>query len=295
MLVVDLGQSGSRYEFESSQGILSRGKLSSESVLESLQAIFELLPPLKSDIVALSCTGFNGNVLEPEKYGQLCAQYFGATKVAIIDDGLAGFIGALNGGDGVVLSIGGGVVAVGGHDGKYAHRDGLGSTFGDEGGGFWLGKLAITKALRTRQGSGDDEEMLDYFAEECIAYDKLLIKNGSDAATFAINTAKKVLEAADAGISTATEIVEEGAYLLAQTVVATWFGCGGTKADSPEIVIKGGLARNVLYSTKIAMEVNAKLPSAVIIQTAGDNLDGAKWIAQNMRQNMPPLLLWSGI
>ena len=295
MLAVDLGQSGSRYEFESSQGILSRGKLSSESVLESLQAIFELLPPLKSDIVALSCTGFNGNVLEPEKYGQLCAQYFGATKVAIIDDGLAGFIGALNGGDGVVLSIGGGVVAVGGHDGKYAHRDGLGSTFGDEGGGFWLGKLAITKALRTRQGSGDDEEMLDYFAEECIAYDKLLIKNGSDAATFAINTAKKVLEAADAGISTATEIVEEGAYLLAQTVVATWFGCGGTKADSPEIVIKGGLARNVLYSTKIAMEVNAKLPSAVIIQTAGDNLDGAKWIAQNMRQNMPPLLLWSGI
>ena len=295
MLAVDLGQSGSRYEFESSQGILSRGKLSSESVLESLQAIFELLPPLKSDIVALSCTGFNGNVLEPEKYGQLCAQYFGATMVAIIDDGLAGFIGALNGGDGVVLSIGGGVVAVGGHDGKYAHRDGLGSTFGDEGGGFWLGKLAITKALRTRQGSGDDEEMLDYFAEECIAYDKLLIKNGSDAATFAINTAKKVLEAADAGISTATAIVEEGAYLLAQTVVATWFGCGGTKADSPEIVIKGGPARSALYSSKIAKEVIAKLPNAIIVQKAGDNLDGAKWIAQNMCQDSPPLLLWSGL
>ena len=295
MLAVDLGQSGSRYEFETSRGIFSRGKLSSESVLESLRAIFELLPPIKSDIVALSCTGFNGNVLEPEKYGQLCAQYFGATKVAIIDDGLAGFIGALNGGDGVVLSIGGGVVAVGGHDGKYAHRDGLGSTFGDEGGGFWLGKLAITKALGIRQGRGDDKEMLDYFAEECIAYDKLPVKDAAEAASFAINTAKKVLDAADAGVSTATAIVEEGAYLLAQTVVATWFGCGGTKADSPEIVIKGGPARSALYSTKIAMEVNAKLPNAVIVQTAGDNLDGAMWIAQNMRQDTPPLLLWSGL
>jgi N-acetylglucosamine kinase-like BadF-type ATPase len=40
---------------------------------------------------------------------------------------------------------------------------GLGSTFGDEGGGFWLGKLAITKALGIRQGRGDDSEMLDYF------------------------------------------------------------------------------------------------------------------------------------
>ena len=295
MLVVDLGQSGSRYEFESSRSILSRGKLSSESVLESLQAIFELLPPLKSDIVALSCTGFNGIVLEPEKYGQLCAKYFGATKVAIIDDGLAGFIGALNGRDGVVLSIGGGVVAVGGHAGKYAHRDGLGSTFGDEGGGFWLGKLGITKALGIRQGRGDDIKMLGYFAEECAAFDELPVKNAADAATLAINTAKKVLAAADAGISTAIEITEAGAHLLAQTVVATWFGCGGNNADSPEIVIKGGPSHNVSYYSKIATQVIAQLPNAVIIQTTGDNLDGAQWIAENMRQNKPPLLLWSGL
>ncbi len=295
MLVVDLGQSGSRYKFESSRSILSRGKLSSESVFESLRAIFELLPSIKSDIVALSCTGFNGIVLEPEIYGQLCAKYFGATKVAVIDDGLAGFIGALNGGDGVVLSIGGGVVAVAGHEGKYAHRDGLGSTFGDEGGGFWLGKLAITKALGIRQGRGDDKEMLDYFAEECVAFDKLTVKNGADAATLAINTAKRVLDAADAGIPTATTIIEEGSRLLAQTVLATWLGCGGNNTDSPEIVIKGGPARNASYYSKIEMQVNAQLPNAVIVQTTGDNVDGAQWIAENMRQNKPPLLLWSGL
>ena len=295
VLAVDLGQSGCRIK----QGDLlitsDRGKLVGEAPLTSFTAIFESIEKLTADVVSLSCTGFNGVVQNPESFGELCAQYFGATKVAVIDDGLAGYVGALNGRNGVVLSIGGGVVAVGGNNGKFAHRDGLGSTFGDEGGGFWLGKLAITKALGIRQGRGDDQEMLDYFAAECAAFDALEVKNNAEAATLAIRTAKKVLDAADAGVSTATAIVDEGAYLLAQTVVATWYGCGGTKADSPEIVIQGGPARNATYATKIALEINAKLPNAVVVKSAGDNLDGATWIANNLRQDAPPLLLWAGL
>ena len=295
VLAVDLGQSGCRIK----QGDLlitsDRGKLVGEAPLASFKAIFESIEKLTADVVSLSCTGFNGVVQNPESFGQLCAQYFGASKVAVIDDGFAGFVGALNGRNGVVLSIGGGVVSVGGNEGKFAHRDGLGSTFGDEGGGFWLGKLAITKALGIRQGRGDDQEMLDYFAAECAAFDALEVKNNAEAATLAIRTAKKVLDAADAGVSTATAIVDEGAYLLAQTVVATWYGCGGSKADSPEIVIQGGPARNATYATKIAMEINAKLPNAVVVKSAGDNLDGATWIANNLRQDAPPLLLWAGL
>jgi N-acetylglucosamine kinase-like BadF-type ATPase len=262
-------------------------------VLDSFEAIFSELPNISVNEVALSCTGFNGVVTQPEKYGQLCKRYFNSSQVAVIDDGLAGFVGALSGRSGVVLSIGGGVVSVGGYNGKFAHRDGLGSTFGDEGGGFWLGKNAITKALGIRQGRGDDSEMLEYFAQECADYDSLSVKDSADAATLAINTAKKVLAAADAGVSTATAIVDEGAYLLAQTVIATWYGCGGSKNDSPEIVIQGGPARNASYSTKIALEINAKLPNAVIVQSAGDNLDGATWIAQNMHEDAPPLLMWA--
>ena len=293
VLAVDLGQSGCRIRKGDLLISSDRGKLAGEMPLPALRAVFESIEKLSADSVSLSCTGFNGIVLEPEKYLQLCREFFGATQVAVIDDGLAGFVGALNGRNGVVLSIGGGVVAVGGRDGKFAHRDGLGSTFGDEGGGFWLGKLAITKALALRQGRGDDPEMLEFFAAECIAYDNLSVKNGTDAATLAITTAKKVLDAADAGVSTATAIVDEAAFLLAQTVVATWYGCGGIKADSPEIVIQGGPARNATYSTKIALEINAKLPNAVIVQSAGDNLDGATWIAQNMHDDAPPLMLWA--
>lgn len=293
VLTVDLGQSGCRMRQGDFDVSSDRGKLAGEMPLPALRAVFESVQKLSADVVALSCTGFNGIVLEPEKYGALCAEFFGATKVAVIDDGFAGFVGALNGRNGVVLSIGGGVVSVGGHNGNFAHRDGFGSTFGDEGGGFWLGKLAITKALGIRQGRGDDQEMLTYFADECIRYDSLSVKNGTEAATFAIKTAQKVLDAADAGVSTATAIVDEGAFLLAQTVIATWYGSGGSKSDSPEIVIQGGIARNATYATKIALEINAKLPYAIVVKSAGDNLDGALWIANNMPQDAPPLMRWN--
>jgi hypothetical protein len=135
--------------------------------------------------------------------------------------------------------------------------------------------------------------MLSYFDNECAAFDDLEVKNSTDAASLAIRTAQKVLDAADAGVSTATAIVDEGTFLLAQTVVATWYGSGGKKSDSLEIVIQGGPARNASYSTKIALEVNAKLPNAVITKSTGDNLDGALWIANNLIQDAPPLLLWS--
>ena len=293
VLVVDLGQSGCRIKQGEILFATDRGKLAGESPEESLRSIFSELAAMQADVVALSLTGLNGEVNDTGGYPQLCKEFFGANTLALIDDGFASYMGALQGRDGVALTVGGGVVSIGGLHQKFAHRDGLGSTFGDEGGGFWLGKNAITKALAIAQGRGDDAEMAVYFKEEIDHYYKLSMVDGAEAQTLAIRTAKKLLEAADAGVSTATAIVDEGAYLLAQTVVATWYGCGGTKADSPEIVIQGGPARNASYSTKIALEINAKLPKAVIVESAGDNLDGATWIAQNMRNDAPPLLLWS--
>ncbi len=293
MLIIDLGQSGSRYQIGQDKFSLSRGKLSGEDTLEALSAVFKLIHEVRESQVILSCTGFYGEVSEPEKYLNLCAYFFGAKEVAVIDDGLAGFMGALRRDVGVVLTLGGGVVSIGGNKGVFVHRDGLGSTFGDEGGGYWLGKLAITKALGIRQGRGLDQKMLEYFSQECEAFDALVIKNSADAATLAIQSAKKVLEAADAGSTTAMSIVDEGAFLLAQTVAASWIGCGGSQTDSPEIVIQGGLAQNASYSTKISQEILQKLPHARIIQPIGDNLDGAAWIAQNMLEDAPPLLRWA--
>ena len=109
VLAVDLGQSGTRFKQGDLLVTSQRGKVAGENPLPALQAVFDSTQSFSADIVALSCTGFYGVVSEPQKYLKLCNQYFGATQVAVIDDGLAGFVGALNGHNGVVLSVGGGV------------------------------------------------------------------------------------------------------------------------------------------------------------------------------------------
>ena len=293
MLVVDLGQSGSRIRWQGKEIHSNRGKLHGENVIDSLRAIFQELEPMNAKVVALSSTGFNGVITAPEPFGVLCKEFFGAERVAIIDDGLAGFIGALHGHDGVALTIGGGVVSVGGRDGKFAHRDGLGSTFGDEGGGFWLGKLGITKALGIRQGRGKDEILMSALAEQVASYDLLEVKNAAEAATLAIHSAKYLLEAADAGSVLAQTIRDEGAFLLAQTVVATWIGVGGSVEDAPDIAIQGGPSQNPRYVDAIIFNIEKSLPKATFITAHGDNLDGATWIAENMLHDAAPLLRWA--
>ena len=292
VLSVDLGQSGSRIRMGDISINTTRGKLAGEHPLTTLRTLFESVEKLSSDVVSLSCTGFNGIVPDPAPYGALCNEFFGATKTALIDDGLAGFIGALHGRNGVVLSIGGGVVSVGGRDGEFAHRDGLGSTFGDEGSGFWLGKLGITKALAARQGRSSDIAMISAFKSQITAFDELESKNGSDAATLAISSAQTLLDAADSGVVTAIKIRTEGAQLLAQTVIATWLGAGGSKNEPLEIAIQGGPSRNSNYVKEIQSCIALELTSAKFVIAEGDNLDGAKWIAENMLGGAPPLLRW---
>jgi N-acetylglucosamine kinase-like BadF-type ATPase len=270
-----------------------RGKLNGESVVDSLRAIFQKLPKSQVDTAALACTGFNGIVSDPQPFLALCDEIFGAKKVALIDDGLAGFVGALGGSNGVVLSIGGGVVSVGGNNSHFAHRDGLGSTFGDEGGGFWLGKLGLTRALGIRQGRGDDQVLLSAFKDQVIEFDGLKVKNAADASTLAITSAKNLLAAADAGSPTAIAIRNEGASLLAQTVIATWQGAGGSKDDAPEIAIQGGPSKNSAYVSAIQSNISRSLPKAKFVSARGDNLDGALWIANNMPNDAEPLLRWA--
>ena len=293
VLSVDLGQSGSRIRMGDISINTTRGKLAGEHPLTTLRTLFESVEKLSSDVVSLSCTGFNGIVPDPAPYGALCNEFFGATKTALIDDGLAGFIGALHGRNGVVLSIGGGVVSVGGRDGEFAHRDGLGSTFGDEGSGFWLGKLGITKALAARQGRSSDIAMIAAFKSQIAAFDELESKNGTDAATLAISSAQTLLDAADSGVATAVSIRNEGANLLAKTVIATWLGTGGNKNEPLEIAIQGGPSANKSYVKSIQSSIALELANAKFVNSQGDNSDGAKWIAENMLMGAPPLLRWA--
>lgn len=297
VLAVDLGQSGTRIRWPDGHFESPRAKRPTESSLEALRDVFEEVlelrgSALRSDLVALSLTALYGSVPSPKAYGELAAEYFGAKDVVVIDDGLAGLIGALGTKDGVTISVGSGVVAVAGRHGKFSHADGLGHVFGDLGGGFWLGKSALERALATRQGRAEDAELLHFLHEEITAFDQLPSNVGEDAHRLCISTAKRVLEAAEANLMGAVAIRREGAYQLANTVKAAWVGSGGLQDEELSFALLGGLIRNPSYEEVIAQSVVKLLPRAQLVPVLGNHLDGAITIATTMKKDSLPLLRW---
>ena len=288
MIAVDLGQSGCRISIEGKVTTTARGKLAGESVTDALEANFKGLNA-KSELVTLSLTGLFGEVRDAKPYLELCQKYFGAKEVAVIDDGLASLAGALSGKPGIALTLGGGVVAVGGNGEKLSHSDGLGSHFGDEGGGFWLGSRGLTRALATRDGRDNQDDLLKLFADEILQFDQLQSKNGAEASTLAISCAKKVLES-DSPIAQA--IAHEGAKYLAQTIISAWKKVGDLSSPF-KLTISGGLSKNEKYRDLIFKEVTSLGAKADLIAPAGDNLDGAIWIANNYKQDIKPMLGWA--
>ena len=288
MIAVDLGQSGCRLNIDGKMLTTARGKLAGEPVISALEANFKEVNA-KSDLVSLSLTGLFGDVGETRLFLELCKKYFDAKEVAVIDDGLASLAGSLAGRPGVALTLGGGVVAVGGNEGNFSHSDGLGSHFGDEGGGFWLGSRGLTRALATRDGRDNQRDLLILFADEIKKFDALESKNGSDASTLAISCAQKVLEAENE----ATEVIrQEGAERLAKTIISAWLKVG-EKNQTFKLTISGGLAKNENYKTLIATKVKNLGITVDLVAPLGDNLDGAIWIANNLKNEIRPMLGWA--
>lgn len=297
VLAVDLGQSGTRIRWTDGHFESSRAKRATESPLAVLRDVFEELVEfhggaIRSDLVTLSLTGIYGHVPDPQPYGALAAEYFDAKDVAVIDDGLAGLIGALRTQDGVALSVGSGVVAVAGCRGKFSHADGLGHVFGDIGGGFWLGKHALERALATRQGREEDTELLAFLDDEVSQFDLLESNTGAEANWLCITTAKKVLEAAENNIAGALTIRNHGARQLAITVKAAWASAGGGQDESFSLALLGGLSRNRGYEQAITNNVLKLLPHTQVIAVRGNHLDGAIEIATTMKEDSLPLLRW---
>ena len=288
MIAVDLGQSGCRISIEGKLHSTNRGKLAGESVLVALEENFKNIGA-SSELVTLSLTGLFGHVENAQAYLELCNKYFGAKEVAVIDDGLASLAGSLAGQPGVALTLGGGVVAVGGNSSAFSHSDGLGSVFGDEGGGFWLGSRGLTRALAVRDGREDSPELLDIFKDEVAAFDALSSKNGTEATSLAISSAKKVLEA---NVDSTNQIVAEGAKQLANTVLSAWKKVGSIN-EPFKLTISGGLSKNSNYRNLIFNNIKSLGAKVDLVEAAGDNLDGAIWIALNQREDIVPMLGWA--
>ena len=291
LLALDVGQSGSRISINGELKSIQRAMHAGEPVENTVAAILENLR-VDAPKVALSLTGLYGDVGDVSRFKEVCQKYSKTREVCVIDDGLANLAGSLQGQSGVALTLGGGVVAVGGNNGAFSHSDGLSSFFGDEGGGFWLGSRGLTRALATRDERDSEFALMTFFENEIKEYDELKSKNSPEANLLAIKTAEKLLIAADNQIPIAVKIRNEGAALLAKTVVSAWRKIG-TENSSFLVTISGGLSRNKNYQHGIIEEINNFEPKANLIEPKGDNLAGAIWLFENIKEDVRQMLGWA--
>ncbi len=290
-LVVDLGQSGARIKIGDQITSLDIAKTSALTVLETLELIFQEVPSQEFETVYLSVTGLYGAITEEQAIGELCAKFFSAKHVAVLDDGIAAFVGALGDQSGVVLTLGGGVVAISSNAGQFGHADGKGLIFGDLGGGFWVGQTAMRRAIATLDGRDDATDLVELLQSELKAHEKLVIKNGADAATLCINAAKTVIVGAEAGVISAIEILTAGADHLGKTVAGVWQKVSQGDSDIPTVCIMGGPTRNQAYVDLIKSSINSHL-ECNFTNAKSDHLVGAPLTAEMYPAGVDPLFKW---
>ena len=281
-LVVDLGQSGARIKIGEIVTSLNIAKTASATVLETLELIFEQVPKQDFETVYLSLTGLYGAVSGEQVIGELCQKYFNSKHVAVMDDGIAAFIGALGNQSGVVLTLGGGVVAISSNAGKFGHADGKGAIFGDLGGGFWVGQT----------GRDNATELVELLRSELQEHQKLESKNGVEAVTLCINATKTVTAGAEAGVLSAIEILNAGADHLAKTVLGVWRKVSQSDAEIPNVCIMGGPTRNQTYVDLIKRSISLLMECNFVIAKS-DHLVGAPLAAELYPAGVDPLFKWS--
>ena len=291
-LVLDLGQSGARVHYAGADYSFNLSKNSNEPVIGTLQRIFEEIPKQEFESVFLSLTGLQGVVPDTTPYGNLCREFFKAKAVAVIDDGLAAYCGAIGLENGVVLTLGSGVVAIAGRNGSFAHCDGKGPIFGDYGGGFWIGRMGLSKAIATLDGRDDAHDLVELLASELDSYRALENSTGTEAASLCISAAKGVLLGAAKNVVSAKAIAEEAAEKLSTTVISAWSKTQPTKDESPLISFLGGLSQSQYFVELLRRDISRKMPTAKFINPAGNHLDGAPIIAKAFPDGLKPLLQW---
>ena len=288
-IVVDLGQSGARVKIGDEVFKLPIPKKTNETVIETLEEIFKTLTQSEFEEVFLSLTGLLGDVGQVDPYGEICHRYFKAKRVYVMDDGLAAYFGALAEGNGVVLTLGGGVVAVSGNKGKFGHADGKGQIFGDFGGGFWLGQFGLRRAIATIDGRDDAHDLVEALQDELVVHSKLENKTSLEAAALCIASAKRVIEAAETNSRSALQILDIGASELSKTVIAAWLKVRESNQEVPELAFLGGLSQSKLYVDLIARQVQQKL-NCKVTSAKGDHLAGAPIAARLYPEGRPPLM-----
>jgi glucosamine kinase len=190
--------------------------------------------------------------------------------------------------DGVAIAAGTGITAMAlGKNRTMAFAlSGDGYLIGDEGSAYWIGKMGLNQALRSRDGRGGDSKILEsackFFNSD--AYHLAHVVHELQRPVHEIaKFAEVVSELAQSGNSTAQSILNSAADEIALIAKSAKEMCQGD--DNFEVALLGGVLKNGSYMNQLVLQRLNKL-SVRILENSPPSIDGAMKLA-NMAEAKP--------
>lgn len=286
VLAVDLGKSRCRVVVSGPErraaveGIGSPGLAAAGGIDAALAAIL----PLTSDIAGYEAVsvGAAGAWAAPAAASELAQRLHAllGVPVAVTSDVVSAHVGALDGGEGVLLIAGTGAAALGVDADGIRLVDGWGPEVGDLGSGSWFGREALRAVLRASAGLVAPTVLSARVAAAIGPIDALQqwLAQDSPLARRLATLAPLVLDAAADGDPVARAVADEGARLLVDSAVAA-------AAHTTAVALHGGLTQHPWFRELLggALRDAGREP----LDAAGDALDGALLIARRADPGAP--------
>lgn len=206
-------------------------------------------------------------------------------------DDVVTHLGGLAGAPGVALAAGTGTLCLAiGPAGERRNVDGLGYLFGDEGGGFWLGRAGIRAAVRAAEGRGP-RTRLQAALEEVVGPLPSSVKHLYTSPTLIAEVAAfaaVVGQAADEGDDIAAQICRAAADGLVGDVAAALRFLSDEDGTVPRTVAQVSAGGGVLRAggavrTAFTALMTARHPDVAVLEPAGDAGSGAMLLAGRKR------------
>ena len=234
-----------------------------------------------------ACVGATGATLPQisERMSQLMREVV-RCPVQVVGDMVVALQAAFGRGAGVVTIAGSGSIAFGrGQNGETLRAGGWGFQISDEGSGYWVGRMAVSRALRARDEGEEPALLGEVMKSWRVSSSEELIRraNASPSPDFA-ELFPLVLTAADSGDGKArTLLAQAGEELagLAKMVAGRLF----SKAETVPMAMAGSVFRqSALVRQAFYNSVRSEFPQAGVNPTVIEPVRGALELArQEMR------------
>jgi N-acetylglucosamine kinase-like BadF-type ATPase len=204
-------------------------------------------------------------------------------RVVVVNDALIALEAGVPGKPGTVVIAGTGSIAYGRDaDGRAARAGGWGYVLGDEGSGYWLGRLALRAVLRAADGRGEQtaltERVLAHYGVERPRDLVRQIYEGGTRPSAIAALARDVGEAADAGDGIAGHLVTVAAQELAKAAASV---AKRLATESEPVVLSGGTLLGLgQLRRQLTRELSRLLPSAAVIPLDAQPALGAVHLAR---------------